>query len=857
MKNNYLIFTAKALRLWGFLLFVASSVQAQPYNVAKLESSLENTEEDSLKIEILNKLHLANKGVNNRKAFTYAKQAMIIAKKTGNEKRIMKLYGLFGNSYRDIGMPQVALEWYLRGLKLFEKQANFPAISFLETDIGNCYYDLKSWTLAVQHYELAYEVGKQVNFYAGMATAKDNIGLVAEAQNNHQLGLKLHQEALQIRYKDGDLHGLAFTYKNMGQAYSNLKLYVTAHKFLDSAALYFLKIKDTLGWAEVRLISARTYSKQGNTLACLYNLNRLLPILKRHNGNKLLVKVRKELSIHYKNEQNYLNALNILSPGIQEANTLGSYADLYNIYNDLSNLYRAMGEDHKALAMFRQAVAYKDSITIESNEKLSNSSWIIYQLQAKDEEVAKYKAEGLTNASILDSQRRNNKWLWAVLVCALSAGVIFLLLYRNKKARSKALQRQNSIIARQKADLDKHSKELDKARIVAEKSLAARSEFLSNMSHEIRTPMNAIIGYSELMLENPKHPQHLDYLKSIHHASKNLLVVINDILDLTKIESDEVSFENIPFRLDKMLDEIHKLLRINWSEKSVTVEVKIAENLPKWFKGDPTRLYQIILNLANNAMKFTERGYVKISVHALSQNPQYSHLEFSIADTGIGIASDKLIDIFQNFKQASTDTTRKFGGTGLGLAISKKLIEKQGGEISVESELGKGSTFSYNLMMGIPSSFEIDDSEPKPMPEIGSKPLGGRHILCAEDNLLNQHLIRQILESWGATVTIVGDGQLAVEAVTNYHFDLVLMDIQMPHLDGMDATKQIRSMKNNPLSDSLPIYGLTADVLEETRQAARQAGMDGVILKPINKSLLLDTLLQHLQQQIIKIREQI
>ncbi len=387
--------------------------------------------------------------------------------------------------------------------------------------------------------------------------------------------------------------------------------------------------------------------------------------------------------------------------------------------------------------------------------------------------------------------------------------------------------------------------ELKRAKEEAEAAAVAKSEFLANMSHEIRTPMNPIMGLTHLLKQTPLSEKQADYITKIQEAAKILQRIINNILDFSKIGAGRVHLEQVDFTLESILNSL-KIVFIEPAEKKgLEIRFVADPNIPKTLRGDPTRLQQVLMNIVGNAIKFTEAGRVMLQVDLKNRDDAAAMIRFSISDTGSGISEDQQSHIFNAFTQADSSVTRKYGGTGLGLAISQSLVRIMGGEIHVESTRGKGSTFFFTLPFGVP---EISPNSPATT-VFASKPerVQAEHIddssgmkkysfpqariLLAEDNLINQQVAMEILNSTGASVVCAGNGREAIEMLQNEEFDLVLMDIQMPEMDGFEATKIIRS---NPKYASIPIIAMTAHALNGDSERCLEAGMNAHIAKPIS-----------------------
>ena len=386
--------------------------------------------------------------------------------------------------------------------------------------------------------------------------------------------------------------------------------------------------------------------------------------------------------------------------------------------------------------------------------------------------------------------------------------------------------------------------ELIEAKSITEKSLRYKDQFLANMSHEIRTPMNAIVGFTELLLNTPLHAEQRQYIDAIKVSGENLLVIINDILDFSKLEAGAIHFERIPFRLNEVVSTLTDLMLPKSVEKGITLSVNIDPRIPTHLTGDPTRLNQILLNLVGNAIKFTERGEVKISVWPLWESDNGIELRFSVADTGIGIEPHMLDIIFEVFTQTASDTTRKYGGSGLGLAIVKQFVEKQDGKVGVESTPGNGSTFWFTLPFG---KCMEEEAVAKPVyPDRPSHSTSGLRILLVEDNKLNQLLAGKALSDWNCEVEVADNGLIALEKMTRADFDLVLMDIQLPEMDGYEATRYIRKTLPPPKCH-VPIIAVTAHAMRSEAQKCSEAGMNGYISKPFSPKILYEGIMNVLK----------
>jgi signal transduction histidine kinase/ActR/RegA family two-component response regulator len=449
----------------------------------------------------------------------------------------------------------------------------------------------------------------------------------------------------------------------------------------------------------------------------------------------------------------------------------------------------------------------------------------------------------------------------AVAMLSVLAG---FLVFRLSRTASRA-RRRDGIIQARLADAKKQA-EVEARR--AEEASKAKSDFLAMMSHEIRTPMNGVLGFANLLLETPLNAEQREFAETVQRSGDALLTIINDVLDYSKIEAGRMTVECIDFDLYSVCDEVRRILRAAIAERGLSVILSYDAALPRMIKGDPVRIRQVVLNLAGNAVKFTERGAVRIEVSRL----EAGQLRISVVDSGIGISEEQLNRMFRRFTQADSSTTRRYGGTGLGLAISKTLVELMGGTIGVHSEPGTGSTFWFTLPLiaaaqpqgdtGVPATVSPLSQTPVPTPAparvsaavpvlmdaVGEPPAaplapvgtqsGRSRLLLVEDNFVNERVAVYMLAKLGHQVDVAKQGREAIDMLSKTVYDLVLMDCQMPEMDGFEATRLIRDRTSTVLDHDIPVIAMTANAFPEDRARAIAAGMNDFLAKPVDRAVL-------------------
>lgn len=440
-------------------------------------------------------------------------------------------------------------------------------------------------------------------------------------------------------------------------------------------------------------------------------------------------------------------------------------------------------------------------------------------------------------ATLFDVARRDSvrkQIITTTLIATLQFALLFVL--------ALLVWRQMNISFLQHKLMQQLNDKLLRANQAAEAGTRAKSSFLANMSHEIRTPMNGILGMLSLLADRDMDPRERDYLETARESANHLLGLLNDILDVSKLEEGKIELQLASHHLPQLLEDIRALMQSNCDAKGIKLTLTIAPDMPEWLMLDPLRVRQILFNLVSNAIKFTHQGEVKIHVDSTLLGQDRHSVRISIQDTGIGMNKSQLKNLFQRFAQADASITRQYGGSGLGLEISRNLARLMGGDISVESTEGYGSTFTYILPTRATTPSIVC---------LPSKPIDHEsyRILLVDDNATNRKVISAMLESVGHHVTLAVQGEDALEKLGRIEFDLVLMDVQMPVMDGLVATTRIRTSQTSWAH--IPIIALTADAMPESKQYYLSHGMNGYITKPINKEMLINEISKNMSKKLM------
>ncbi len=655
--------------------------------------------------------------------------------------------------------------------------------------------------------------GPYIRTNESLSAIHTNIGNFKESEKYIVKGLALAHQLKDTFY-------IGSSYIGVSRLKLKSKDEVQAKVYIDSAMHFMKNVKQCeVCYNIAKIVSAGIKNLSGNYSEALTDLNEVENFSKEENsGLKLEPDFYIEKANAFMGLKKYDDAIKTLTTPIEkETSWFRTKSDQYDI---LVKAYEAMGDDKKALENYKLYVQVEDSLAVWRNGSE------VTRLELENQFTQQHLKSELVFQTQLNKQKSTKNW---ILFLGISAFLLSLGLYarlRYTRKTQKLLQQKNEIIEAEKEK--------------AEASEKAKHQFLANMSHEIRTPMNAIKGMTDILIRrNPKEDQK-EYLDGIKQSSDSLLVIINDILDISKIEAGKVELEQEPFSVNDLVNNVHTIMQFKAEEKGLGLLKDIpAENL--MVQGDATRLRQVLINLIGNAIKFTAKGLVTTSLKS-EPTGEILNLHFTVSDTGIGIDEDSMDKIFESFEQAYSDTTRKFGGTGLGLSISKKLVELHGGKIWVESEKGKGSQFHFIIPYALAET-TAETIPAEDLPANKADELKGTRILLVEDNAFNVVVAQEELEDAieGVHVEVAENGLIAVEKLKSSAFDVILMDVQMPIMNGFEATQAIRKLGSEKATT--PIIAMTANVLKEEVDLCYQAGMNDFIGKPFDTNELMQKIL--------------
>lgn len=796
-------------------------------------------------------------------------KALKIFEETGNKTRLAKCYNNIGNINFNQKNYSQALKYYFISLKYAEELGNKIDIGYVNNNIGMIYARQQKNEEAIKYFEKSLEICLEIGDKEGIGTSYLNLGAIYQEQGKMELASGNFQKATRIYESIGD---------DAGAIYANLAIgdVEMLNKNLSSALVYFSKALELAKKTKNRDEEKNIYQR----LAQIYLLKQDYKNAYRYqqmfiDTNDSLFNTEKsrlitEMDSKYEAEKQQKEIV-LLSKEkeLKEADIKRKALQRNALIISLLLLVLFL------VFVFRNFNSKKKANVLleEKNASISKQKLIIEEKNKELEKLSIVASETGNGVFITDADGEiiwfnegfSKLFGWKSLdeyaqcrgsnILTVSANENITDLIKSCVEQKRSIEYENATPDKNGNELwikttltpifDEAGKlkqmvfvetdvtELKKAKELAEQSLQIQEQFLANTSHEIRTPMNGILGMTRQLLETPLNHEQIEYVNAIKESSNNLLHVVNDILDLSKIRAGKLVFEKTEFKIADLFKSLQFILQYKTEEKNIKLDLSIDENIPGVLIGDAFRLNQILLNLASNAIKFTEEGCVTFTAELVKSDENNSSIKFCVLDTGIGIPEDKLEYIFETFAQAESHTTRKYGGTGLGLSISKVLVEELGGKISVTSKVGVGSCFCFELTFGNGdpnwSGSVAQHTEGIPF----NADLSNVNILIIEDNVINQRVALFELRKWKVNADIAGNAIIAFEKLKAKNYDLILMDISMPGMDGIEATQFIRNNFSEPIKN-IPIIAMTASALQGEKERCLAAGMNDYISKPFN-----------------------
>jgi len=810
------------------LLFCSVCLQAQNNpTIDSLTKVYDRASTDQSKVKAMSKLGHAYLNVNSKKAYELLQNAFKLSRKIGDTKT--EIYSITELSIldRNSGNFIPALTKLRTGLQLAQNTNDTTSIINCYVAIGDVYSALLNYDKAIQYYDQSIELSKKNKDQQSLITSLSRKGnrfmdkgrslndslLFIKAIAIYEEVEKVASENISSKQYINSLVSLADAYNILGHNTNNTHhLYTSLNYSMNSLHLaqgIYSKEYEALSYLNL----GEVYLSLNKEVKAIHYFELAEKIYSDLGNKGWLLNTNTFLGKSYYSLRLYDKAAEYINKSILIAKEQKLAQYLRDNYQLLADICNKQSKFEEAFQYYKLYNDNKDSVLNESTTFNISRLQAELDIERKDKEIELLTKNTEIQNQKISAQNTQRDFLIGGIIILVFSLMVIIYLYRQKK---------------------KVTQEIFNAKVLAETAKEAQEQFLANTSHEIRTPMNGIIGMTNHLMETGLDPQQKEYVGVIKESSNNLLALINQLLDLSKIMAKKIVFDSKPFEIREIVKSLIRLLEFRTKEKNIKIIFDIDSRIPLTITGDAIRLKQILLNLVENAVKFTHNGEVKIIVKLLNEVDDSVNLEFKIEDTGIGIPDNKLNAIFENFTQVNSKTTRKYSGTGLGLPITKQLVEQQDGSISVVSKLNVGSVFSFTLRFKkvITNSSESNHHHFN-FSVFPKANLEGIRVLIVDDNKINQQVASLTLQKWNAQTMLANGAKEAFDLLEQHKFDLILMDVTMPEIDGFEATKNIRK-HTNPQIANLPIIAITAAAFIADKNKCIEAGMNDYISKPFD-----------------------
>ncbi|MGK0391111.1 MAG: signal transduction histidine kinase/CheY-like chemotaxis protein [Maribacter sp.] len=833
------------------LLCLSHAVEANNIDIEKLEKLKENSSrlEKVIILNQLSELYWKSKQIGLAKST--AIEAKELAKSLGDQSGQAFAFNNLGKVYQTKNDEENAMESYFLALEIFKAENNEQGIATANNNIGEVFLLKEEALKAIEKFLKAQTLMEKLGDDKGIAIVLNNLGEAFLKKDVPEYGpaKDYFSRSFQKKLEADDTKGAAKTARKIAEYDIQLKDYESAMIYLRATMGTYQDMGDQVNIAEVYHTMGEVYRLQNFPEDAISLYQNALTIREELRDSVGMANTYKSIGINAIALDNKVDARSYFESAIEIISNIPIQKGIPLIYKGISDGYEKLGDVDASLTYYKEYAKAKDSYNSLEKQKATLDLATMY--------ASKFETEDIKNSNErLQLEQTNIKttrnFLFAVFGLALLLLGVLYKSFISKKKDNQVLSSQNEKIAKMNTEIQSKNASLDSLngklvtemaeRESVEQSSFARDRFLATMSNEMRTPLNIISGLTHLLLTNDPRKDQVENLRTLQFSANNLVVFINDVLDFSNIEAGKISFDNIDFNPKDTFDEINERFSLPAKDKGIKLDFSYDSKLPQKLNGDPTRLNQIITNLLGTALKYTDEGEVSISVsvHELVKNKLT--MLVSVKDSGNGIEKEKLEAMFKKFSRTAEDMYDGYGSSGLGLAISKRLVDLQNGKIAAKSTLGEGTEFLVYL------PYTLVENKKK-IVEDGKKNyegLAGHKILLVEDNRINQLVVAKMLKKLGMIVVTADNGQKALEELGNAYYDLILMDIQMPIMDGYRATAEIRKSPDPRVRD-IPIIALTASAYLTEKEKAKLFGMDDHVGKPFGPSDLLDKINYHIK----------